>query len=341
MFVRDTVLGVTSALALPATGRHACSLALGKDALWALWSTDEPYLDEDTNGADDLLQTDLLTGISYYASWNPEQDVAGNGASASRRDDLDGHYVAFQSTSSDLVPGDANGVQDVFVADMEFGTVNKLARGSVTTHPISDDNKVVFTSTGSVPGLPAVTSGPVLYDGAAYVALHYRTDNVLVAAGGTGAYINADGTRVSFSTTSPLKQSAPADTNNVSDVYLRSVTGTPATTLVSTSSAGGISTGGAVGSTAGPLSSNGSFVTFGSEQTDLVPVAPGSGVTDVYRWSAGAKVRVSDVDSAHPGDGDSAAPDATTDGAFAVYRTAANNLTGAGSVVQVVVTRVG
>ncbi|GGN20251.1 Tol biopolymer transport system component [Actinoplanes campanulatus] len=41
----------------------------------------------------------------------------------------DGRYVAFTSSSSNLVPDDANGTYDVFVRDLRTGTTNLVSRG--------------------------------------------------------------------------------------------------------------------------------------------------------------------------------------------------------------------
>jgi len=39
----------------------------------------------------------------------------------------DARFVAFQSTASDLVPGDTNGVEDIFVHDRLNGTTSRVS----------------------------------------------------------------------------------------------------------------------------------------------------------------------------------------------------------------------
>ena len=95
-------------------------------------------------------------------------DDAGNQANAtSERASLssDGRYIAFQSTATNLVPGDTNGVSDVFVHDRLTGTTERVsvdssgaqADGASTlgsiqtfTYAISGDGRhVVFRSSAT------------------------------------------------------------------------------------------------------------------------------------------------------------------------------------------------
>ena len=74
----------------------------------------------DTNGVDDTFLRDLEAGTTDRV------DVAHDGAQANNGGvdpaiSADGRYVAFSSTSSNLVPGDTNAVEDVFVRDLLGG----------------------------------------------------------------------------------------------------------------------------------------------------------------------------------------------------------------------------
>ena len=42
----------------------------------------------------------------------------------------DGRYIAFQSSASNLVPGDTNGKPDVFLRDMQAGTIHRVSLGA-------------------------------------------------------------------------------------------------------------------------------------------------------------------------------------------------------------------
>jgi hypothetical protein len=55
--------------------------------------------------------------------------AGGEGDAASLRPSIsaDGRYVAFHSDAASLVPGDSNGVQDVFVHDRESATTERVS----------------------------------------------------------------------------------------------------------------------------------------------------------------------------------------------------------------------
>src|SRR5437762_5568898 len=56
----------------------------------------------------------------------------------------DGRFVAFSSYATNLVPGDTNGQQDVFVRDRQTGTTERVAAGRVSAHS-ADGRFVAFT----------------------------------------------------------------------------------------------------------------------------------------------------------------------------------------------------
>jgi Tol biopolymer transport system component len=135
-----------------------------------------------------------------------------NGLSIAPSLSFDGRWVAFLSTATNLVPGDENGVIDVFVHDRATGTTERVnvdstggeARGGSFSPVISADGRVVaFESwaTNLVPG-----------DGTADFAdifVHDReagtTERVSVALGGgdpdgdsRAPALSADGRYVAF-----------------------------------------------------------------------------------------------------------------------------------------------
>src|ERR1019366_1148770 len=89
----------------------------------------------------------------------------GNGSSYSSAMTPDGRYVAFASAATDLVPGDANGIPDIFVRDLWSGTTQLASVNAKATNAYSsfsdvpainpDGRYVAFYSsaTNLVPGL--------------------------------------------------------------------------------------------------------------------------------------------------------------------------------------------
>ena len=70
----------------------------------------------DTNGFEDVFVRDRATGTTERVSVD-SAGVQGNGNSYVPAISADGRYVAFFSSASNLVPGDTNATDDVFVRD--------------------------------------------------------------------------------------------------------------------------------------------------------------------------------------------------------------------------------
>ena len=94
----------------------------------------------DSNGTFDVFMKDLNTGVTTLVA----SGVGDNANLLSPRFSPDGSEIIFQSSSGDLVPGDANGVQDVFVKDLYPGL--KLA--SVANDPVVDPGTPVSALLG-------------------------------------------------------------------------------------------------------------------------------------------------------------------------------------------------
>ena len=95
---------------------------------------------------------DLKTGSTTLVSVNQPGTASGNGASLNPSISADGRYVAFQSSASDLVPGDTNGRDDIFIRDLHAGStaiasVNQsgvLGNGNSFSPFISANGRVVI-----------------------------------------------------------------------------------------------------------------------------------------------------------------------------------------------------
>jgi len=83
----------------------------------------------DTNGVADVYVRDRVTSTTRRVSVSSSGGEANGGQN--RRWGLsisaDGRYVAFSSSASNLVPADTNGVEDVFVHDMETGRTVRIS----------------------------------------------------------------------------------------------------------------------------------------------------------------------------------------------------------------------
>src|SRR2546430_2734284 len=117
-------------------------------------STASNLVGGDTNGVGDVFVRDRKTGKTKRVSVNSHRAQA-NGESFAASISADGRFVAFLSSGSNLVGGDANGAGDGFVRDRKAGKTRRVsvdshgAQGNAASFPpsISADGRfVAFTS---------------------------------------------------------------------------------------------------------------------------------------------------------------------------------------------------
>src|SRR5262249_53524740 len=145
----------------------------------------------------------------------------------------DGKIVAFTSAATDLVTGDTNNSDDVFVRDLAAHTTTRVSVASDgSERPGHSGTNGANTSTSMIPG-PNMS-------------------------------LNQDGSIVAFSSQAAFDL---ADTNSQSDIYVRNRT-LNQTSLVSVSS----SNAAANGASGDPrLTPDGRYVIFTSAASNLVP----------------------------------------------------------------------
>jgi hypothetical protein len=114
----------------------------------AFTSDADNLVPNDTNGWRDVFVRDLLLGTNILVSVATNGGV-GNDESFGPSITGDGRYVAFASSASNLVEGDLNNSQDVFVRDLQGGTT---ILASVNTNGLSgnrDSYSAISSSNGS------------------------------------------------------------------------------------------------------------------------------------------------------------------------------------------------
>jgi archaellum component FlaF (FlaF/FlaG flagellin family) len=231
----------------------------------------------DTNSTTDIFVRDTLTNTATLVSLGSAGNQ-GNDVSSQPSISPDGRFVAFKSYASNLVPGDTNDTDDIFVRDTLTNTTthvsvdsagNQANSDSFTPSISADGRFVAFTSNASnlVPGDTNYKDDIFLRD-----TLTNTTTRVSVdSAGNQGnnasgnPSISADGRFVAFN--SGASNIVPGDTNSTTDIFVRD-TLTNTTTLVSLDSAGNQGNN-ASGLTS--ISADGRFVAFNSYASNLVP----------------------------------------------------------------------
>ena len=82
----------------------------------------------DTNSRTDVFVHDRQTGLTTRVSLGPGGRQS-NDHSADPTISGNGRFVAFRSFASNLVPGDTNGVEDIFLRDRQTGMTTRVSVG--------------------------------------------------------------------------------------------------------------------------------------------------------------------------------------------------------------------
>jgi hypothetical protein len=297
-------------------------------------STSSNLVAGDANGQQDVFVKDTLTGTVTLVSTD-STGVQGNNSSNTPSISADGTHVAFQSTASNLVAGDTNNQQDIFVKDLATGTTTRVSTDStgVQVNGISsiasisaDGTRVAFQSNAGtlVAGDTNGTTDVFVKDLGTGTTTRVSTDSAGAQSAGTSinASISGDGTRVAFQ--SNASNLVTGDTNGSTDVFVKDL-GTGTTTRVSTDSTGAQSTGG--NSLAPSISADGTRVAFSSTASNLV-AGDTNGQQDVFvkDLGTGTITRVSTDSAGAEGDGTSANSSISGDGTRVAFQSNANNL---------------
>jgi len=226
-FIHDRQTGTTVPLLSDLNGNPADLETGGNDAM--LLSSDDRYVaftscgDNSASGSTPLVATDLdppqvldsensgwfdcdvfrydRTTGAYTLVSNPPDGSPSDGRGAAMS--ANGRYVAFWSTNTDYVPGDTNNCSDLFVRDMQTGTVERV---NVTTAgaqslalddgecgyngyfvALSDDGRYVAFSTSSwnLQGRPDGSGVPGQYGIHMYVRDRVAGTTTMVDPGGS------------------------------------------------------------------------------------------------------------------------------------------------------------
>jgi hypothetical protein len=234
---------------------------------------------------------DVTTGSVTLVSHN----FASATLSADNNSDLpaisaDGRYVAYASSSNDLVPGLAPYLrtENVYLYDRVSGTTTLVSHAADGTMGNAD------------------STNPSVDDSGRFVAYQSRATNLVVAAG------------------------APPRTDLSTNVYLfdRTAPAAAATAAVSHAPGSGLPAGGST-SYSPVLSHDGSTVAFVSSAGNLVPGQSASPFTNVFLYGVGTGSVLLASTAGSPsagGNGYSDSPALSADGSAVAYRSEATNL---------------
>jgi hypothetical protein len=294
IFVRDKNTGQTERVSVSSDGSEAdlfsdrYSPALDCSGRFvAFESLATNLVPGDTNETVDIFLRDRRNHTTVRLSVGAA-GAQGNSFSTAPAISSDARYVAFISNATNLVAGDTNGFQDVFIRDQRLGATSRAsvatngAQGNddaIASPAVSDDGRTVAFATNATNLTPFGVAGVVVRDrrlGTTTLAT-LSSDGVPgnLGGGSSGVNISSDGYLVAFDSSST--NLVPNDTNGVPDVFVRDLR-RGRTERVSVSSTGFQGNG---TSALGALSPDGRFVAIISTATNFTSGVP-VGIAQAY-----------------------------------------------------------
>ncbi len=289
----------------------------------------------DTNASADVFLHDNWSGTTERVSVD-SFGAQGNSDSTWPSLSADGRFVAFESSASNLVPGDTNGKHDVFVRDRVTGITERVSVDGIGSQGNAHSYWPSISANGDFVAFVSDASNLVAGDTNGWGDVFVRdrtlgtTERVSVdSAGAQGMNISdspsisADGNLVAFASWSETL--VTGDTNVTKDIFVHDRQ-SGATELAS------VSTSGAQGnypSDQPSISADGRFVAFCTNSSTLV-----SGDTNIVEdvfvrdLQAGTTERVSISTSGAQASTTCAGPSMSADGRFVVFHTGSNTLVG-------------
>ncbi|MDO5648693.1 MAG: hypothetical protein Q4G20_12240, partial [Paracoccus sp. (in: a-proteobacteria)] len=338
IFVHDRQTGVTERVSVSSSGEQgdwsSFMPSISADGRFVtFWSDATNLVPGDTNWRHDIFVHDRQTGVTERVSVSSSGEQ-GNRHSYNPSISADGRFVTFRSYATNLVPGDTNERDDVFVHDRQTGVTERVSVSSSgeqggewsSTPSISADGRFVTFYSDATNLVPGDTNGR--HD----IFVHDRqtgvTERVSVSSSGEQGdgysyypSISADGRFVAFK--SDATNLVPGDTNGRGDIFVHDRQ-TGQTERVSVSSSG---EQGNYESSAPSISADGRFVTFRSSATNLVPGDTNrSGDIFVHDRQTGQTERVSVSSSGEQGGGYYGYPSISADGRFVTFYSSTSNL---------------
>ena len=247
-----------------------------------------------------------------------------------------GRFVVFGSMSSNLVSGDTNETDDVFVHDQQTNVTSRVsisstgAQGNASSgggkSAISEDGRFVAFHSSADNLVPGDTNN--FLDVFVRDRQTNQTTRISLSSSGTqgnersvAPSISGDGRYVVFS--SDASNLVSDDTNNVTDVFLHDRQ-TGQTTRISLSSSG---TEGNGSSDSPSISGEGRFVTFISTATNLVS-GDANGRLDIFVHDliTGNTSLISASSAGTQANGDSYSPSISRGGRYVAFESSATNL---------------
>ena len=236
IFVHDCLLGITEIVSLNSLGvpgfLNCYSPAISADGRFIGFDSDsknlvvgDPQIDSD------VFVHDRLTGLTECVSKSTQGEM-GNSDSFDATFSADGRFVAFESLASNLVVGDTNSWEDVFLHDRKTSTTERLSLSSQGTQAdnfcvlpsLSADARFVTFESRATNLIAGDTNGIrdiYLHDRLAGLTERISVNNNGIQGNALSAHavLSADGRHVAFYSISD--NFLLSDSNACEDVFVR------------------------------------------------------------------------------------------------------------------------
>lgn len=317
----------------PADGAST-SRALSGDGRWfAFTSSSSDLVAGDGNGVSDVFVRDRWSGVTTRVSVD-SSGGDGNGASSAPAISGDGRYVAFVSAANNLVAGDANGKQDIFLRDLQAGVTTLVSVATSGAQGDGDSSGPWLDWDGDVVAFASAATNFAAGDKNKAQDIFVRdlgagtTTRVSVSSSGgeangrsMRASLDRSGMLVCFS--SAADNLVAGDGNVRTDCFVHD-RATAGTIRISVNDAG---FGGTDDSGDPEISGDGTKVVFDSASTNLV-AGDTNGKSDIFLRDlvAGTTSRISVDAQGVQADGDSVEASLSDDGRIICFASRATNL---------------
>jgi len=338
IFVYDRATGSVERVSVRSDGSQASAPSIypsisGDGRFVAFRSAAPDLVPGDTNDRIDAMVYDRTTGEIERVSTGTAGSQA-NAHIATLNLSQNGRVVVFSTTSSSLVPGDTNGMMDVFARDLDADRTNRLSISNFAQQPNNNSHSSTVSADGRYVGFRSAASNLVARDtnGISDVFVFdrrsNRTERVNVTSREAQVHgpsfrptLSAGGLLVVFR--SGANVLVPGDNNRQIDVFVRD-RGAGTTTRVSVSSSGRPANGRSFRPT---ISGNGRYVVFASLASNLV-LSDTNRVHDVFRHDRRTRktARVSITAGGRQANGCSINPKTNGDGTVVVFTSTGRNL---------------
>jgi large repetitive protein len=316
-------------------GGHSFDPSLSQDGRFVVFESNRALIDGKNVHYNEIYIHDRLKGTTELVSYGMN-GAYGNGDSRQPMISANGEFVAFSSRASNLVSGDTNGWDDIFVRDLTNGLTERITLATNGDEPddgsylptISGDGRYIAYesyATNLIEGEPVANDSGAhvyLYDRATKQTIRLSTPNgtPIIAS---SPQLSANGEYLAFSSRS--EQLVTGDENNDEDIFLYHIK-TSQYERVSLTAAGEESQG---WSRYPAISADGYYVSFASDALDLVPGTEDYGYKErIYlrnRLTNTTELITNGLNGAEP-DGYSYNSAVSDDGRYVSFESDANNL---------------